>query len=343
MTTLNVEATAPNVVAANPWDLLAIEPQKVSKDISSYTQLIYGPPKAGKTTFLHKLFGKDALFIRTEKGTKTLAGLMGIDVGSWADIQMVRLQLRKPEVKARYKVIVIDTIDNLWLFLETFVKTKYNVDDINKAKGGYGKGYKEMSEELFNLFKDIETMGYTLSFISHATKTTEKLPNSETEYEKYIPSVPKRGLDIITKMVDSILFAYLTVTPDQQEQRVIYTRETLQWQAGSRFETIDPVILLDANAYKDALFRALDAIGEDNLKEEKELNYIVSQTESNDFETLMNEAKQIGLVMHNAQRMGEVNAIVERHFGEGAKLTYATPDQLESLVLAVTELRMLIA
>jgi AAA domain len=326
----------------NKFDLLAIEPQKVSKDITSYTQMIYGPPKSGKTTFLHKLFGKNAIFIRTEKGTKTLAGLFGIDVGSWTDFQMVRQQLRKKEVQERYKVVVIDTIDNLWLFLETFVKQKYNVEDINKANGGYGKGYKEMSEELFNAFKDIETLGYTLSFISHASKTTEKLPNSKEEFEKYIPSIPKRGLDIVAKMVDSILFSYLTVTPEGQQQRVIYTRETLQWQAGSRFDAIDPVILLDADAYKEALFRAIESIGEENLKEERETNYITSSTDQNDFETLMNEAKQIGLYMHNLNRMAEVNAIVEKYFGEGAKLTYATPEQIESLTLAVEELRTLV-
>lgn len=38
--------------------LLEIEPIKVSKDLSSYSMLVYGEPKIGKTTFVHDLYGK---------------------------------------------------------------------------------------------------------------------------------------------------------------------------------------------------------------------------------------------------------------------------------------------
>lgn len=165
-------------------DLTQVEEQKISKDLTTYTNLIYGPPKAGKSTFEYELYGKEAIFARTEKGSKLIAGLMGQDIGSWSDFMKFKKQLKRPEVKALYKVVVIDTADNLWKYLEKYVKDKYTVDNIKDANGGYGAGFRELSEQFFLALQEIEMMGYTLAFISHSTTKTEKLPDGKTEVEK---------------------------------------------------------------------------------------------------------------------------------------------------------------
>ena len=38
-------------------NLLNLEPIKASTDLASYTSFIYGVPKIGKTSFVHKLYG----------------------------------------------------------------------------------------------------------------------------------------------------------------------------------------------------------------------------------------------------------------------------------------------
>ena len=53
-------------------DLTKIEPNKVSTDPSSYSLLLYGPSKIGKTTFVQELFPK-VLHIMTEKRYGALA------------------------------------------------------------------------------------------------------------------------------------------------------------------------------------------------------------------------------------------------------------------------------
>ena len=308
---------------AEKFDLLNLQPQQVSKDIKSYTFMLYAPPKFGKTTFCYDLFGQDAIFIRTEKGTKLLAGLLGVDIASWSDMQMLKAKLMQQKDQIKQKVLVIDTVDNLWQFLETFVCNKYggSAMDINKVNGGYGKGYKEMSHEWFTVFKEIEDMGFTLCFISHAKKKVEKLEvnGKEQEFEKFVPSIQERGMEIITKMVDSILFAYLTVNEQGQQVQALYTRETLQFQAGSRFSRhMNPVLPYSPKAYEDALI------------------------DKYDFEQVMTEVKELGLQIANAGRLHELDEIAEKYFGEGAKITHATPQQVEQLVLALEEIKGLV-
>lgn len=339
-TTETIEPIGVIVKKPNPFDLENIEPQLVSTDIASYTTMIYGPPKAGKTTFIHDLYLKDAIFFRTEKGTKAIPGLFGIDIGSWSDLAKAKQQLKKPGVKAKFKVVVIDTIDNLYKFLEKYVKNKYSVDNLKEANGGWGAGHAELSDTLFDALKEIETMGYSLSFISHAVTKTEKIPGTETEFEKYIPSVPRRGMEIITKMVDNILFAYLAIDPEtKQEKRVLYTRETLNFQAGSRFKNMPPAIHLSADSYRKAMTAAIQSLGPENLKSEREVNYV--ETEELDFDAMIDEAKKIAVKLHHEGRMNEVTEIVEKYLGKGSLLKDATHTQIETVAVVVDQLRSL--
>jgi hypothetical protein len=320
-------------------DLLALEPHKISTDMSSYTTLIYGPPKIGKTTFMYRLYGKDALFVETEKGYKLLAGAYPVDCGSWADFMRIVQQLRRKEVQKKFKVIVIDTIDLLYNYVEKYVLNKHGVDALNKIP--YGQGWVEVSNTLFDALNTIEKLGYTLAFISHSTTKTEVIPQpdgKEQEFEKYVPTVAKRGLSIVSKMVDNILFATVRPNPETgQQERVIYTRETLQWQAGTRFRHMKPVLPLDAEAYKQAMLEAIEAEGQENLKDEHEDLY-VKATEY-DFDKLMQEARELAFKFHEAGRMDEVTAIVEKIFGPGAKLVEAKPHQVEQVAVAVEQMK----
>jgi hypothetical protein len=97
-----------------------------------------------------------------------------------------------------------------------------------------------------------------------------------------------------------------------------------------------PVFDLSAEGYKKAMTDAIAAEGKKNLKKEKEVSHV--QGQSADFDTVMKQAKAMGVKFHKAERMPELVAIVEKHFGVGKKLIDATPMQLESLIIAVQEM-----
>lgn len=321
-------------------DLTKITPQKVSTDLASYTSLLYGMPKVGKTTFYFELFGQRAIFARTEKGSKAIPGLMGQDIANWSDFMKFKNQLKRPEVKELFDAVVIDTYDNLCIFLERYIKNKYGVDKLNDANGGWGEGQNEFTETMLMTLNEIESYGYTIHFISHVSTKTEKLPGTEEEFVKYIPATKKRGMEVATKMVDNILFGYLAIDPEtKEEKRVLYTRETIYFQAGTRFKNLKSPLPFSAKAYQAAVEEAVRSYDPDQLKDEKESNVV--ETQELNFDELMKEASKIAVQMHKAGRMNEVTEIVEKYLGVGKLLKEATPKQIETVAVIVDELKQL--
>ena len=89
-------------------DLLAIQPHKVSRDLSGYITFIYGPAKCGKTTFGSKMPGH--LLLAFERGYNALPGVMAKDITSWGEMKQVVRELKKPEVKEVYNPNLISLI-----------------------------------------------------------------------------------------------------------------------------------------------------------------------------------------------------------------------------------------
>lgn len=338
-------------------DLLNLEPVKASTDLSSYTSFIYGTPKIGKTTFVHNLYGDRVLFIATEKRHKVLVGAHVQYVSSWVEYLQILTQLRNPKMKERYDLVCIDTVENLHTMLENYVLAKYGTTEFGQVD--WGKDWVDLKQGWSSGLQMIEKIGYSPIFISHAIQKIEKIPVSgilqtqvndtmtltkdkktgEEYYEflKYVPDLKDKVMAPINKMVDNILFMNVTTDENLQEHRVIYLRETLQWQAGSTFENINPVIRLDAKEYKKAIEEAIGKIDPSMTKPEKE-SIGLAQEELN-FDELMKEARQLAMKFHTAERMPEVNRIVDETFGAGNKLTDATKHQVQPLFIAVQKMK----
>lgn len=338
-------------------NLMNLEPVKASKNLSSYTSFIYGVPKVGKTTFVHNLYGDKVLFVATEKRHKVLVGAHVQYVSTWVEYLQVLSQLRNKDLRARYDVVAVDTVENLYKMLEEYILSKYNKSEFGQVE--WGKDWVDLKNEWANGVQMIEKIGYTPVFISHATQVTTKIPangilqenvnktmtlvkDKKTkeeyyEFQKYVPDLKDKVMAPLNKMVDNILFMTVTADEDMKEHRVIHLRETLQWQAGSTFEGIRPVIRLSAEDYRAAVEEAIGLIDSDHLKEEKE--EVGLQQTKLDFDALMAEARSLGLKFHEANRMDDLTEIVEKVFGAGNKLTDAKKSQVGPLAVAVDLMR----
>lgn len=338
-------------------NLLNLEPIKASKDIASYTSFIYGVPKVGKSSFVHNLYGERVLFIATEKRHKVLVGAHVQYISTWVEFLQILAQLRNQKLKETYDVICIDTVENLYRMLEVYVLSKYNTTEFGQVD--WGKDWVDLKNDWSNNLQMIEKLGYTPVFIAHATQKNEKIPVAgilkedvnETmtlvkdkktqeeyyEFTKYVPDLKDKVMAPINKMVDNIMFMTITADENMKEHRVIHLRETLQWQAGSTFQGIAPVIPLDVNAYKKAVEDAINLLDPKMLKEEKE--EIGMHTEELNFEELMQAARDLALQFHQQGRMDEVQRIVDEIFGAGQKLTEAKKAQVGPLFIAVEKLK----
>lgn len=338
-------------------------PNKVPTSPEEYSTFIYGPPKIGKTTLAYDMYGQRGLFIATEDRHKALPGAMVIRIASWTDYLMVMNQLAQPKAKELYDAVILDTAENLYGMLEKFVAAKWKEKTIGERDDIWGKDWNDLKTMWKDGLAMISNNGFIPCFIAHATQNTVQIPASGVlesdlegavverklvkdkksgkeqemfEFLKYQPDLHQRAMGPMNKMVDNILFVNTTVDiTTNEEQRVIYLRDTLQWQAGSTFEGIKPVIPLSAQAYRDAVAEAIGMIDEESTTSES----VKKVKEELDYDAIMAEVKEFGAKFHKAGRLDEINAISEEVFGIGKKMTEATAAQVELLALALEKVR----
>lgn len=343
-------------------DLLNIQPQKVSTDVASYSMLVYSDVKKGKTTFVHKLYGNRVLHVMTEKRYKALAGADVQYVSNWGEYLQVLAQLRKKEVKERYDVISIDTIDNLVPMLEKYVASKYSESAIGERSDIWGADWTDAKTMWRDGMQMIERLGFVPAFVSHSIQNTIQVPKSSIlesekdeltqftegtdkktgqnylEFLQYQPDIKGKYLAVINNMVDNILYIDSTLDTQGKEHRVIHLRGTLQYQAGSTFEDIEPIIPLSPEAYTQAITDAVNKIDDKDKTDVRQADADTGDTKL-DFDSLMNEAKVIGTALFKAEHGDKVNAIVEKVFGKDHKLNEATKEQVELVDLVVSQLK----
>ena len=91
---------------------------------------MYGGPKTGKTTVACS-FSKP-LLLAFEAGYNLIDGIRAVNVTSWIDMKNYAKQLKKPEVRAMYDTVIIDTVPLMWGQAEKFVKTQKDIEAVRR-------------------------------------------------------------------------------------------------------------------------------------------------------------------------------------------------------------------
>ena len=317
-------------------DLMNLQKNKISRDLGSYMCFYYGNSKTGKSTLASKLYGDDALFVATEKGYNAL-NVFAVDLTSWNETSGLLRQLKMPEIKEKFKVIVIDTVDIIYDLATSYILKINGCTDLSDKP--FGKLYGEV-DKIFNEFLlSITRLGYGLALIGHA-KTQSKLAkkgNNEVESDYTIPSLARRGYQIVAAMVDNIFYITMDEDEDGNQVRVIKTRATNEYFAGSRFKYLPETILLDADVLKEEMQKAVDK--EENTTEEKK-DLFIKETKI-DFEEVKEKLTEIVTeVFVPNDKMQVVQKIVEKHLGIGNRVNDATEEQADALQLIYDELLM---
>jgi hypothetical protein len=186
-------------------NLLGIQPTKVSRDLSGYITYIYGPGGAGKTTF--GVAAPGALLLAFERGYNALPGVMAQDITTWGQMKEVMRELKKPEVKATFKTIVVDTVDIASVLCEKYICSQLGIENI--GDGGWAtNGWAKVKREWEQTFRAITMEGYAVVFISHSKDKTFK-PKNGNEYNQIVPSCSTAYNEIIKNMAD--IMGYIEV------------------------------------------------------------------------------------------------------------------------------------
>ena len=173
--------------------------------------VLHGGEKVGKSSFFAD--APNPIFIQTEDG------LAGIDAqafplaNSYADVDEALATLCAEEHD--FKSVIVDSADWLEKLLHSEICARENVSIIDKAAGGYGKGYMEAN----NLWKDIlfkldylnKEKGMIIGIICHSRVSTFNDPMHEPydvwKLKLHSPKSGNGASEILCEWADIIGFA----------------------------------------------------------------------------------------------------------------------------------------
>lgn len=316
-------------------DLLTLEPHKVSKDLSGYITYVYGAPKTGKTTLATQM--GDAILLAFEQGYNALPGVIAQDILTWGDMRQTYNQLRKPEVKARFKAVIVDTIDVAADKCKKYICQQNDIEDLGDL--GYGKGWTKFKDEFNEIFRGLTQLGYAVFFIGHHKEQTL---NTADGKERIIvrPNLSNSTRETIAGMADIYGYAHQLRA---DEMSVLTLRDPSgSIECGCRFKYIPHEITLSYDNLVNAITNAIDkeAAEHDGKYVTNERAQVVEAPTYN-HSALMDEFQTIvgQLMSTNPANGPKITAIVEKYLGKGKKVSDTTESQAEFVHLIIEDIK----
>lgn len=316
-------------------NLLAIQPHKVSRDLSGYITYIYGAPKTGKTTLATQMNG--ALLLAFEPGYHALPGVMAQDITSWGEMKQVYRELKKPEVQETFKAVIVDTIDIAADRCKKYICQQNGIEDLGDL--GYGKGWTKFKDEFNEVFRGLTQLGYAVFFIGHGKEETTDNPDG-TKTIKIRPSLSNSTKTVISGMADIYGYSHQKAAG---EMSVLTLRDPSGLiDCGGRFKYIPNEISMSYKNLIDALTEAIDKEAAEHNNEfvTDERTIVPIMTEYN-YDALMAEFQELAgaLMSKSSANAAKITHIVERYLGKGRKISESTPEQAEFVFLIVNEIK----
>lgn len=253
-----------------------LTPNQPKANIEDYFFLVYGRPKAGKTSLFAKLvkehFGSmdKGLLIGFERGFNALSGIYAQEIETWEDFVDLTDQLIDERDGIPFRFLGLDTVDEMYKMATDFVLKRESRKDNKKYKTigelAWGAGYSMVTSEMGAQISKLSRAGFGLFFITH--DTDKKFESRDgVSYDKTTMSLPKQARDLVLNMCDFIIFIDIAKEKDEdgelQDKRYIYFRaDGSNLEAGSRFQNIKPRIEYDVKeflqTFKDAVLAEYD-------------------------------------------------------------------------------------
>lgn len=203
------------------------EPTMEGYTLNNIRMLLYGIPKIGKSTFASKF--KKALFLACESGHKGLK-ICKLNITSWQDfLEAVDTLLELDDDDRKFKLIVIDTVSNLFKYCQDYVCKKNKIEHVSDKK--WGKGWDLLQQEFERPIMQLSMSNYGIMFISHAKEV--EISTRRGNYSKVAPDLPNQCRKIINPLVDIIGYADMD-DGGGDEKRIIHFAPSKYITAGDR-------------------------------------------------------------------------------------------------------------
>ncbi|MCR5414830.1 MAG: ATP-binding protein [Kiritimatiellae bacterium] len=168
--------------------------------------MVYGAEGVGKSSFAAK--APKAVFIQTEDGLSEIECSRFPIAGSFEEFLLQLKAVRDEE--HGFRTLCIDSLDWLERLIWDRVCSDFGVKCIEKADGGYGKGYTHALtywRQAVSILNEIRSRrGMAVILIAHSK--VERFEDPEhASYDRYTPRLHKVACSLVCEWVDAVLFA----------------------------------------------------------------------------------------------------------------------------------------
>lgn len=301
----------------------------VSRNITDYNLALLGEPGIGKTTLMYEVCEKlvdDGYIILNMGKEDGISALNAIaeSIDSWKKFDEVTKDIirNKETDYSDLKIVVIDTIDQLFDLAEPEVIRRYNsekmgekgfkpVKTINAAYGGFGAGLAETEKLVLDKIWDLKNVGIAVWMCGH-TKTKDIIdPVTDQSYTTLSALLSQRYFNAIkTKMhvvgmavIDRDVITESTgrkniVTKEEitknkvvsESRKIIFRDDNYGIDSKSRFANIVNEIPLNSDAFIKAIQDAID----DAANGHKVIKQAVAPVKEKPDEQVLDAEKQEG-------------------------------------------------
>ena len=270
-------------------NLLDLQPNKVSVDLTQYSMIIMGDTGVGKTMstmkFLKELVpDKDPFFLEFEDRFQNIPGITAVKVNSMSDFKSIIGQLRNPALKNKFSCIVIDTLDKYEEFCERYVLENRDAE-ILKDVGAFGEGSLRFKSALRNIGL-IQSLGYTVHCIaqsSHVKDFDTKKESDSLKLNKNTFSYCREGAFLVGYMYQKDGERYVT------------------FKKSDKYPDL-----------KDVWVKAVEDLGGDFTTKEKTID---KTTHVEDFNAIKNKGLELGALLAQHGYLNEATAVLQKNLG----------------------------
>lgn len=177
--------------------ILPVSKSEVNVKLSDQIILVYGRPGIGKSTLCS--YWDEALFIATEPGLHHLS-VYSVNVNTWEKFLEVCKEISTGQHK--FKTLVIDTIDNLTVFVNDYICRKNDISHISEMP--MGKGWAMATSELIRVISKLSMMGIGLIMVGHCKQ--EEIETKTKKFNRWTVNLGGKTQDAVLAMPEIILF-----------------------------------------------------------------------------------------------------------------------------------------
>lgn len=285
-------------------NLLNLQPNKVSVDLTQYSMVWMGDTGVGKTTtlmnFLRSLSpDKEPLFLEFEDRFQNIPGIMAVKIDTMSDLKSIIAQLRNPEFKKRFSCIVIDTLDKFEESCERYVLENRDAE-ILKDVGGFGEGSLRFKSALRNI-GIIQSLGYTVHFIAQSAHSKD----FETKKESDSLKLSKNTFSYCREA--AYLVGYMFKEKD--DRFITFKKMEKYPDLKDTFGLPDKINVKDL---KKIWTKAVEDLGGDFTTNEKTID---KTAPVEDFETIKAKGIELGGLLASNGHLAEATAVLQRNIG----------------------------